>query len=325
MKFKLYNNTDTIITINDVGTYTLLPREYSEYSASDDDINQSDMVLEYIAKGLIIVNNYMKDMGASEGIKWLATQTETLPYSHDGKLSVHATSKYPGLYVYWAGRGDNFDNGYIGNGEPILLTHQVGQDKAQIKYIDFNCLGNKTQMHEGTVIWSNARMGDSGSCSLVTSVMPTEPGTNTNFNLYGGYLIVPAAGDGTLQVTGDMTNIDPALGCFVEMLPDEVGIKPPTFWNADYNSTTNKFENIEAAPYGDGQYNLFAVETYISRFVNHINFLGDGVITLQSDDSDDMPHGSRILHHINTSEIEGIEDHDWQFSVVLTLQRDRTY
>lgn len=324
MKVKLYNATDDLIVL-DVDNVALLPNEYNEVETNNNPVHTSNSLISLIANGDVIINNYTMDMSATAGIRWLVTQADALPLNKDGKIAVHATSKAPGLYVYWTGRGDNYTNGYIGNGETIILSHKVGEDKSQHKYIDFMCLDNKTQMHEGTIIWSGAKMGDSGSCSMVTSVMPVEPGENTNFNLYGGYLIVPAAGDGTINVTGDMTNIDPALGCFVEMMPDETGEMTPAFWNADYNPSTLKFENITPAPAGDGKYNMFAVEITISRFVNHLNLIGEGVVTLNSDDSDEMTHGMRLLHHINTSELDGIEDHDWHFSVCLTLQRDRTY
>lgn len=325
MLVRLKNTTDDIIILTDAGNKTLLPNEYTEFDTKDNGIDTSDMLIKYVSSGDVIINNTTRDMDAAEGIRWLTTGAEILPLNKDGKLAVHDTSKFPGLYVYWTGRGDNFTNGYIGNGETIILSHKVGESKAQHKYIDFMCLGNKTQMHEGTIIWSGAKMGDSGSCSMVTSVMPTTSGSNTNFNLYGGYLIVPAAGDGTIEVTGDMTNIDPALGCLVEITPDEVGEMPPAFWNADFNPSTMKFENITPAPNGDGGFNMFAVEVTVSRFVNHLNLLGDGVVTLHSQDSDDLNHGMRLLHHINTSDIDGVDDHDWQFSVCLTLQRDRTY
>ena len=325
MKLQLYNNTDNIITITDVGRISLIPKEYTEVDTDVTNINQSDQTINHISAGNIIVNNYTIDMSSADGVKWLVTGGDLLPRGKDGKIAVHATSKHPGLFVYWTGRGDNFENGYVGNGQTILLRHKVGDPKAQQKYIDFHCIDNKTEMHEGTIIWEGAKPGDSGACSAVSSVMPTAPGTNTNFNLYGGYLIVPAAGNGTLQVTGDMTSINPSAGCFVEMYVDEVGVMPPAFWNADYNPSTRRFENITPAPYGNGKFNMFAVEVYFSRFVNHLNLIGTGSVNLRSDDSATLTHGMRLLHHMNTSTMDDVADHEWSFSVVLTLQRDRTY
>lgn len=324
MKVKLKNTTDNIIVLTDIGDLVILPNGFEEYDTDTYDLALSDILIGYISTGDVVVNNYHNDMSAVEGVRWLVTQTERLPFSN-GKLSVHSTSKHPGLYVYWTGRGDNMENGNIGDGESILLSHKIGDPKSQKKYIDFCCLDNKSQLHEGTVIFSGAKMGDSGTCSMVTSVMPVTAGVNTNYRLHDDYLIIPANGDGDIELLGDITNINPTYGCFVEMVPDETGVQAPTFWNADINKDTRKFENITPAPDGDGRYNLFAAEIVISRFVNHINLLGEGSLVLQSEDSVDMTHGMRLLHHINTSTIDGIEDHDWQFSVVLTLQRDKTY
>ncbi len=324
MIVKLRNITEEIISIPEIGQ-SLLPMHDEIYDTDIYPIQSSNNLIMYIASGSIILNNLTTDMQPLDAVRFLLSGADVLPRGKDGKVAVHATSKSPGLFVYWTGKGDNFANGYVGNGEPILLRHNVGESKAQQKYIDFHCIDNKTEMHEGTVVWYGAKVGDSGSCSAVSSVMPTEPGVNTNFNLYGGYLIVPAAGNGTLQVTGDLTNIDPALGCFVEMYVDEAGYKPPTFWNADYNPVTMKFENITPAPNGDGRFNLFAVEVYFSRFVNHVNFVGTGSVSLRSEDSAPLMHGMRLLHHINTSILDGIDDHEWSFSVALTLQRARTY
>jgi hypothetical protein len=324
MIVKLRNITANIISVPDIGI-SLLPMQEETYDTDAMPIQQSDKIISHILHGEVILNDLSKDFLPVDAVRYLLSGADVLPRGKDGKVAVHASSKYPGLYVYWTGRGDNFTNNYIGNGETIILRHKVGEPKSQYKYIDFNCINNKTEMREGVIIWENARPGDSGSCSAVTSVMPTQPGVNTNFNLYNGYLIVPAAGDGNIEVTGDLTNIDPATGCFVEMLPDETGKVDPGFWNAAYNPSTNKFENISPAPDGSGRFNLFAVEIYVSRFVNHMGLIGSGSINLRSDDSASMTHGMRLLHHINTSTLDDIDDHEWTFSVVLTLQRDRTY
>lgn len=323
MIVKIRNITSEIISIADLGI-SFLPSTEELYNTDITPIHTSDSVVLHISNGNLVLNNLSSDLSPAEAVKYLM-YGECLPRGKDGKVAVHSTSKHPGLFVYWTSKGDNFTNGYIGNGDTILLQHKVGDPKAQYKYIDFHCLGNFTEMREGTVVWEGAKPGDSGSCSAVSSVMPTEPGVNTNFNLYNGYLIIPASGDGNIQVTGDMTNINPALGCFVESFVDEVGVKPPAFWNADFNANAQKFENITPAPAGDGKYNMFAVEVYFSRFVNHLNFLGSGSTRLHSDDSARMTHGMRLLHHMNTSTLDGVDDHDWTFSVMLTLQRERTY
>ena len=324
MLVKLKNITDNIINASDIGML-LLPHQQEEFDTNLVSVNLSDIIITNISSGSIVLNNYTADLSPTDAIKYLLDRPDILPRGKDGKISVHDTSKAPGLFVYWTGRGDNFDNNFVGNGTPILLHHRVGDSKAQQIYIDFCCVDNYTEMHEGSVVWSGAQPGDSGSCSAVSSVMPIIPGVNTNFNLYGGYLIVPAAGNGTIQVTGDLTNSNPASGCFVGVYTDETGATPPAFWNADFNSSTRKFENIAPAPAGNGKYNLFAAEIYFSRFVNHINLIGSGQMNLRSNDSAILTHGMRLLHHMNTSTLSYVDDHEWTFSVVLTLQRDKTY
>jgi hypothetical protein len=324
MIVKLTNTINEVVSISDIGI-SFLPMQEETYDTDVTPLQTSNVLLSYISNGTIKLNNLTSDLSPVEAIKYLLDRVDILPRGKDGKVSVHATSKAPGLFVYWAGRGDNFVNNYVGNGTPILLHHKIGDSKAQQIYIDFCSIDNYTEMHEGSVIWNGAMPGDSGSCSAVTSVMPTSAGVNTNFNLYGGYLIVPAAGNGTLQVLGDLTNIDPSKGCFVKVYTDETGARSPAFWNADYNPSTRKFENISPAPAGNGEFNLFAVEIYASRFVNHINLIGSGQMNLRSEDSTVLSHGLRLLHHMNTSTLPYVDDHEWTFSVVLTLQRDRTY
>ena len=77
---------------------------------------------------------------------------------------------------------------------------------------------------------------------IVPNVTASSAGTDTNFNLYGGIFIVPAAGDGTLTV-------NPADIKLVEMTISEVTrMRAPAFWNADYDTATHTFSNITPAP-----------------------------------------------------------------------------
>ena len=106
----------------------------------------------------------------------------------------------------------------------------------------------------------------------------------------------------------------------VESYTDETGYKPTSFWNADFNSDTNRFENITAAPLGDGDYNMYTVELIGNRFVNSIPVLDNGFERLQSSDSTHLPHGIRIKATITTTN----DDHEWNFGGILTLHREKT-
>lgn len=323
MKVKFFNNTNEIITLKDCASLSFLPGQYTEIDTLSYNITESGDVVYHISMQDLTVNNYDRDMTSTEGIKWLLTGTEQyLKDKRTGKMVVQETSKFPGLYTYWTGRGDDTENGIIGEGTPLVVNHKIGDDKDKVLYADFITINNTTQMHEGYMVWKDAQPGDTASFTVVTSVMPISAGTNTNYNLYNGYLIIPANGDGNIEILGDITSTDPAAGCFVEADIDEKGIKTPAFWKADYDVDTNSFINITPAPLGDGDYNLFAVEVPISRFVNQINFLGSGFERLQSADSDTFNHGLRVKLEAYTSDM--VEDHEWMFSAILTLQRDRT-
>jgi len=322
MRVKLFNKTTEIIILSDIGLKTLIPNSYTEFETITSDVDKSDMLIKHIARGDVIVNNYTNDMDASEGIKWLVTGAESFSTDSSGKIRVHETSKELGLYTYWTGRGDDTTGCVMGKGADLMIQHKIGDPMDQTIYVDFCNISNSTQLHEGYMIWDGAKPHDSASCSIVTSVIPVTAGENTNFNLYNGYLIIPAAGDGTIQPLVDITDPDPSKGCFVQMDTDEAGETTPAFWNATYNKDIHKFENITPAPLGDGEFNLFSTEITISRFVNEIHFIGSGFERLQSADSDVMTHGMRVKMDAHTS--EHADDHEWVFSAILTLQRDKT-
>jgi hypothetical protein len=94
----------------------------------------------------------------------------------------------------------------------------------------------------------------------------------------------------------------------------------PCFWNADWNSTTKVFENISAAPLGNGNYNMFAAEVVLSRFVNKIPVLGNGFEMMQSADADQLGQGMRLKAILNTT----LPDHYWNVGCILTMHRART-
>ena len=143
---------------------------------------------------------------------------------------------------------------------------------------------------------------------------------NTTFNLYGGYMVIPAAYDGNIFLTSDITQCH---GGLVQTTPNEEGAMSPSFWNADWNSTTNLFENIAPAPLGDGQFNLFAAEITLATFINKLPLLGDGFVMLQTSDVEQWSHGWRARFsqttYVNTD--DGFTDHDWQVAMYITLHR----
>ena len=143
---------------------------------------------------------------------------------------------------------------------------------------------------------------------------------NTTFNLYGGYLIIPAAYDGNIFVTNDITQCH---GGLVETTPTDDGIMAPSYWNAEWNSTTKVFENITPAPLGDGKYNMFAAEITLAKFINRLPLLGDGFILLKTSDVEEWAHGwrARFMQETNIDSENGFTDHDWYVSMYIVLHR----
>jgi hypothetical protein len=184
-------------------------------------------------------------------------------------------------------------------------------------YLDFNIAENRTWLHEGYIIWKDADF-DTVTLEImpiVTSVVTGQ--TGKNYNLYGGYLIIPAAGDGTIDVTSDITA---PRGGLVYAPPDDQGNAPTAYWDAEWDATNKVYKNITAAPSGNGHYNMFAAEVTLSRFVNRIPLLGSGFQMLQSADTAELGQGMRIRA---SAQMWGT-DHTWRIACALTMHRAKT-
>jgi hypothetical protein len=243
------------------------------------------------------------------------------PKDRSGKPRVQQTSRKLGTGTYWTGQGDDpSDVTSKGGGTRLNVYHKIGDTSPLNIYADFNIIENETWIHEGYVTWKNCEF-DTISFEMVPVVTQIEASTNTYYNLYGGYLIVPAAGDGTIDIVSDIT--DP-FGGLVQVVPNDLGEIAPGYWNADWNSSTKLFENITAAPSANGDFNMFSIEITFARFVNRIPLLGDGFMMMQSSDSDQIAHGMRFKLIAETYDDKGIDDHDWQAACILTLHRENT-
>jgi len=242
-------------------------------------------------------------------------QLDIGPHDKSGKARIHQTSRKLGLRVMWFGEGDDTSDVHkIGGGTPIIIEHTVGSGDSPL-YIDFNVCNNESFIHEGYLTWKDCNM-DKLSLELVPRVTTSQAGTNTNYNLYGGYMIIPAAGNGTLDVTADLT--DPNAG-LIFMPYDDQGNPPTAFWNADYNPTTKLYENITPAPLGNGSYNMFSIEISFAKFMYNIPLLGNGFIALNSSDTDEIGHGFRLKITPNTNG----DDHDWAVACIICMHRDK--
>ena len=308
------NNLYEVFIVDDVIVYTtqifkgIIPKN-SSISQQQNDSNKVDFE-----------NNY----------KTLGNKPLTGPKDIDNKPILHATPRPLGLYTYYTSTGDDqsdatligYDSAINGaNVNNSMFFDLISGESSQIKCIDFNSIVNQTNISQGMVQWSGC-FNDEVLLELVPSLTPVASGTNTYFNLYGGYLVIPAAGNGTIA-------INPSEIKLVEMVPNEDNVTPPGFWNADFNTTTKQFENLAPAltaqGYPCGKYMIFAnvgIDIPLYRFGNRLKLLGEGSAILPSADSQRIGHGVRfkIMCYTNSAAIA----HAWSMNVTLILHRART-
>ncbi len=313
------DGTDTI-TIEDRGGYEILGGETHTLTEVFEpyELSESNDILPPIADGSLVIGNGTDELPPSEGIKWVTVQnTIEGPKDRSNKLRVHATPRQLGLSTYFMSAGDDRDDVLdVGGGDPLAFYHESGDSTTltMVKYVDLNIAENETWIYEGYIFYKDTQF-DTISFEIVPEVTAVTGGADTYYNLYGGYLIVPAAGDGTISLVNDMT--DPRHG-LVRMPLNDLGQRQLAYWNADYNSTTHEFENLSAAPAGDGNYNMFTAEITLTRFVNKLCLVGGGVTRLDSYDTDELGQGMRL----RATTVTGPTDHTWALSFGLTFFRE---
>lgn len=260
-----------------------------------------------------------KDAGADQVefetyYKPYANKVFESPINQDKRIIVHSTPRKIGTFTCFTGAGDDqADYSKVGgsSGAVLELHHEVGDSTSQSIYIDFNTIANETHAHAGHMMWKDA-LNDLVTLETVPKLTTVEASTSTNYNLYGGYLVVPAAGDGTINVT-DMV--------LVEVPINEFGNRSGAgYWDADYNSTTKLFENVAPNLTGTGQFNMFTVEIALDRFINRMPLLGSGFMALDTYDASQMGHNMRLRI---TLETRGT-DHEWWWCGGLKPYRRKT-
>jgi hypothetical protein len=322
------NTTSGNIEIDDLRSFLVVAsgtETLSDYF-SEAEISSSDDLMSLIASEDLTINNGDSDLSVSNGIKYcLGHYSDVNLLSEvrnaDGKLIMQETSRVMGTTTYFTGAGDDpSDVTDVGGGERIILEHTISGSVSESITMDLNIIENDTYIHEGYLTWKNAHH-DTVNFEILPRTVDYVVSSNTYYNLYGGYMVVPAAGDGTIQITSDITTHS---GGLVQMPLDEEGTRPTAFWNADWNSTTKEFENISAAPYGDGEFNMFTVPVVLSRFANRIPLLGDGFIMLQTADTDKLGHGMRLRLSGQTHIDENCPDHNWSVAGMITFHRAKS-
>jgi hypothetical protein len=316
------NNTDSTLIIGDLGNLVINPGvtvDIGQIKALVD-IAESNDLISHISSANLTVNNGERDLNTAEAIKYVTLHNVLSDHrDRSGKLRVHQTSRKLGTIIQWTGEGDDPNSpSVLGGGETLSFDYKIGDTEPQVKYIDFNCVENETWMHEGYLTWKNAHM-DRIDLKVVCRATGIEVvGTGGNYNLYGGYMIVPAApGTGAINITSDITTHS---GGLIYMPLGDLGEASTAFWNADWNTSTKRFENIAPAPAGNGNYNMFPAEITFAHFVRGVPLLGDGFIALNSSDTDELGNGMRLKMSLDVN-TDTADDHDVAVACIMCLHR----
>jgi hypothetical protein len=249
-----------------------------------------------------------------------AVRIESEWRDRSGKLRVHQTSRKLGLRTGWTGRGDDTtDVTKVGGGETLMFHHSIGDAEPLIKYIDFNIIMNETWAHEGYFTWKDCNM-NTLSLQMVPRTVTVSGVTGGNKAVYGGYLVVPTApGQGNIEVVNDLTKPD---GGLVYIPNSDLDVPSTAYWDADFNTSTKKFENIRPNYSGTGRFNIFSYEVIFAQFVRQIPLLGSGFIALDSSDTDQLGHGMRFKMIAETN--GSVDDHEWSVACILCMHRQRS-
>lgn len=250
------------------------------------------------------------------------TEPPTQEATRDGKMSVHSTPAPVGATTYFTGVGDDpSDKASVGGGQKMLIDHKVSEGDNNLD-VHFNMAANKTYLHSGYVIWAGA-VQDTISLYVMAYGSTNAAGANTNFTTlafpghpWDGKLILSAAGDGDLDVTA------PVLVGFHASENKDESDRPPRYWNATWNPATKVYDNLAAAPAGDGEFNMFTEDMSLFCFAREIILEGDNYTpwAFQSHDSQRLGDGM-FLRMIPAT---GGTDHAWRCMTTLIMHREHT-
>jgi hypothetical protein len=156
---------------------------------------------------------------------------------------------------------------------------------------------------------------------MVPRTVTTSGSVGSNMVVYGGYLVVPVPnGYGNVVINNDLSQ---PTGGLVYMPNNDLDEPPTAYWDADWNNTIHKYENIRPNLTGAGRYNIFSHEVILAEFVREIPLLSDGFMVLASSDTDQLGQGMRLKMIADTNNVES-PDHDWSVACIMCLHRNRS-
>lgn len=187
------------------------------------------------------------------------------PKTSDGKL-IFLPNLFPGgVTLYLCGAGDDRVAGR-GAGPLFQMAHDVaGPTEMEFQFNDGIYFAG------GTLTWRGGNVGDWISLEAYAPATPVVPSVAGNANLHPSGILVPAAGDGTLQV--DLATAIPVPAF------DDAGVKSG-MWNWD-DPWTGLGNITPAAVPGTGNCHLIPAVVPLARFANKMPLLGDGTMNLQ--------------------------------------------
>lgn len=238
----------------------------------------------------------------------------------DGRQIVKPNFRPIGSSGFFTGTGENPESPVaIGNGPTVIRFDHVAGDNAPnfSRDIYFHVESNRSWLCDGNLRYRNA-LFDEFSFEIrpyVTSVLTGL--TGTNFKLYKGYLLIPAAGDGTV----DLDPTKKLYPCSVVPKTD-TGKCPAAYWNLDYDAATNTYSNLtpasnpnSAGDPGNGKYNIFTADVCLKRYINRWGLLGDGSEVFYTSDPSEFGSYLRAVFKFTTighADPTQFVDHSWQ-------------
>lgn len=276
-------------------------------------IYKSSFLEDHNIIGVDKVQNASDEIDFVDNYKNICDQniSDNKPKTEDNRDYLYTTARPIGTAGYFTGEGDDISSyNKIGGGTLIELNHTVGEPLTNSLYIDFNVIDNTTYIHEGYLTFNcnSVRL----SFLIVPRLTTFVPASNTYFNLVNNYLIVPAAGNGNIQLT-EAPNL-------VAVSLDNNGKQYPAFWDAEFNYTTGVFENLRPNPTGAGGWNIFGNEIILYRMFQRIKLTGEATLKqMGTNEQGKILPGFRFKTIIEVIP----PDHNASLSALLVLYRQK--